>query len=110
MEGITLIQRKNPTIGSEQLIIGVTWEGRRICVDAKTGGVKFYPVIGFNKDELIFGKPIFDSNSFHEFISKLQYEPEESDNNMLKRNIRVRKNYILKIPTNKLSSEDWFRI
>lgn len=108
MEGITLIQRKNPTIGSEQLIIGVTWEGRRICVDAKTGGVKFYPVIGFNKDEQIFGKPIFDSNSFHEFISKLQYEPEESDNNMFEEEYTSKEKLHLEDSANKLSSEDWF--
>lgn len=59
MEGMTLIQRSHQTIGSHELIIGIT-AGRpnRICVNVKTGVVELYPLIGLNKDAFIFDPPI----------------------------------------------------
>ena len=57
MEGMTLIQRSHQTIGSHELIIGIT-AGRpnRICVNVKTGVVELYPLIGLNKDDSFFAK------------------------------------------------------
>ena len=96
MEGMTLIQRSHQTIGSHELIIGIT-AGRpnRICVNVKTGVVELYPLIGLNKDAFIFDPPIFISSSFDQFLSMLKYEPKESDDTKFKLPTTM-KNFYLK--------------
>ena len=107
MEGKTLIQRSNPTLGADELITGITWNGDRICVNAKTGIVMFYPVIGFNNDDFVYGTPIFISDSFHEFFSMLQYEPEELDNSLFEEERTSKKKLYIEDSANQLSSKDW---
>lgn len=107
MEGKTLIQRRNPTMGSEELIIGITWNGDRICVNASTGVVNFYPVIGFNNEDFVYGTPIFISSSFSQFLSILKYEPEESDDNLFREERTSKEKLQIETSAKKLSSEDW---
>lgn len=107
MEGTTLAEKTNPTIGSDELIVGVAWDGKRICVNAGTGGVNFYPVIGFNNDDCVYGTPIFISSSFDQFLSMLKYEPEESDDNLIREERMSKKKLQIEISAKKLSSKDW---
>lgn len=107
MEGMTLIQRLHKAIDSDELIIGIT-AGRpnRICVNAKSGVVKLYPLIGLNKDAFIFDSPILISSSFNQFLSMLKYEPEGLNDNLLKERTSEKK---LEIETSakKILFEDW---
>lgn len=107
MEGTTLIEKRNPTIGSQELIVGVAWDGKRICVNADTGAVNFYPVIGFNNDDCVYGTPIFISSSFDQFLSMLEYEPEESDDNLVREERTSKMKLQIESSAKKLSPEDW---
>lgn len=108
MEGMTLIQRSHQTIGSHELIIGIT-AGRpnRICVNVRTGVVELYPLIGLNKDAFIFDPPIFISSSFDQFLSMLKYEPKESDDNLIRKERTSKEKLKIETSAKKLSSEDW---
>lgn len=108
MEGMTLIQRSYQTIDFHELIVGITaGQPNRICVNAKTGAVELYPLIGLNKDAFIFGSPIFISASFDQFLSMLKYEPEELDDNLFREERTSKEKLQIETSAKKLSSEDW---
>lgn len=107
MEGTSLRERTNPTFSPEKLIIGITKDGKRICINTNTGTVEFYPIIGFNKNDFIYGTPIFISSSFDQFISMLKYEPEESGNNQFRVERTSKEKLQLESSAKVLSSEDW---
>ena len=108
MEGMTLIQRSYQTISSDELIIGIT-KGKpdRICVNAKTGIVELYPLIGLNKNAFIFGSPLFISNSFNQFLSMLKYESEELDDNLFREERTSKEKLQIETSAKKLSHEEW---
>ena len=107
MEGTSLSERVNPTFSPEKLIIGVTKDGKRICVNSNTSEVEFYPIIGFNKDDFIYGTPIFVSSSFDQFISMLRYEPEVAESSQTRIERTSKEKLLIESSARMLSPEDW---
>lgn len=107
MEGTSLSERVNPTFSPEKLIIGVTKDGKRICVNSNTSEVEFYPIIGFNKDDFIYGTPIFVSSSFDQFISMLRYEPDVAESSQTRIERTSKEKLLIESSARMLSPEDW---
>lgn len=107
MEGMTLAEKVNQSKDCKELIVGVAWDGKRICVNSDTGVVNLYPVIGFDNDNCVYGTPIFVSSSFDQFISMLRYEPDVAESSQTRIERTSKEKLLIESSARMLSPEDW---
>lgn len=108
MEGMSHIQSSCKAIEPDILIVGITkGQPNRICVNAQTGIVELYRLIGLNKDAFIFDTPIFVSSSFDQFISMLRYEPDVAESSQTRIERTSKEKLLIESSARMLSPEDW---